>query len=139
MAVLFVGIDSTQFTMLIMFSIQHLFTEMVRHMLEGAETFDTRVWVAAVAVVMGTLVMLALGTCYLLYRECHLPSSKYLSCMEYNFTKSVALFDQLSNAYTKRFSLNASSNELKFRLLEALDEELEAFPRRSLLPKISKA
>lgn len=48
--------------------------ELARHLLEGAETFDTRVWVAAVAVVMGTLVMLALGTCYLLYKECHIPN-----------------------------------------------------------------
>lgn len=48
--------------------------ELARHLLEGAETFDTRVWVAAVAIVMGTLVMLALGTCYLLYKECHIPS-----------------------------------------------------------------
>ncbi|XP_054289240.1 protein turtle homolog A isoform X2 [Macrosteles quadrilineatus] len=47
--------------------------ELGRHLLEGVETFDTRYWVAAVAVVMGTLVVLALGTCYALYRECHLP------------------------------------------------------------------
>uniref|UniRef100_A0A1B6CS62 Fibronectin type-III domain-containing protein n=1 Tax=Clastoptera arizonana TaxID=38151 RepID=A0A1B6CS62_9HEMI len=50
--------------------------ELGRHLLEGAETFDTRVWVAAVAIVMGTLVVLALGTCYALYRECHIPLSK---------------------------------------------------------------
>ncbi|XP_046993685.1 protein turtle homolog A isoform X4 [Schistocerca americana] len=48
--------------------------ELARHLLEGAENFDTRVWVAAVAVVMGTLLMLAIGTCYLLYKECHIPS-----------------------------------------------------------------
>ncbi|XP_075220763.1 protein sidekick-1 isoform X2 [Lycorma delicatula] len=46
------------------------------HLLEGAQTFDTRIWVAAVAVVMGTLVVLALGTCYALYSECHIPLSK---------------------------------------------------------------
>ncbi|RZF42916.1 hypothetical protein LSTR_LSTR003632 [Laodelphax striatellus] len=50
--------------------------ELGRHLLEGAETFDTRVWVAAVAVVMGTLLVLALGTCYALYAECRLPLSK---------------------------------------------------------------
>lgn len=50
--------------------------ELGRHLLEGAENFDTRVWVAAVAVVMGTLVVLAVGTCYALYRECHIPMSK---------------------------------------------------------------
>ncbi|CAB3373959.1 Hypothetical predicted protein [Cloeon dipterum] len=44
--------------------------ELARHLLEGAETFDTRVWVAAVVVVMGTLAMLAGGTFYLLYKEC---------------------------------------------------------------------
>ncbi|KAJ4429421.1 hypothetical protein ANN_21590 [Periplaneta americana] len=48
--------------------------ELARHLLEGAQTFDTRVWVAAVAVVMGTLLMLAIGTCYLLYKDCHIPS-----------------------------------------------------------------
>jgi hypothetical protein len=51
-------------------------TELARHLLQGAQTFDTRVWVAAVAVVMGTLLMLAVGTCYLLYKDCHIPSSK---------------------------------------------------------------
>ncbi|XP_022207986.2 uncharacterized protein LOC111064545 [Nilaparvata lugens] len=54
--------------------------ELGRHLLEGAETFDTRVWVVAVAVVMGTLLVLALGTCYALYTECrtrpHVPLSK---------------------------------------------------------------
>ncbi|XP_069686294.1 cell adhesion molecule DSCAML1 isoform X2 [Periplaneta americana] len=49
--------------------------ELARHLLEGAQTFDTRVWVAAVAVVMGTLLMLAIGTCYLLYKDCHIPST----------------------------------------------------------------
>ncbi|XP_046390641.1 protein turtle homolog A isoform X2 [Ischnura elegans] len=48
--------------------------ELARHLLEGAEEFDTRVWVAAVAVVMGTLLMLAVGTCYLLYKECQTPN-----------------------------------------------------------------
>ncbi|XP_023722306.1 uncharacterized protein LOC111872530 [Cryptotermes secundus] len=48
--------------------------ELARHLLQGAQTFDTRVWVAAVAVVMGTLLMLAVGTCYLLYKDCHIPS-----------------------------------------------------------------
>ncbi|KAF4523497.1 hypothetical protein B566_EDAN004568 [Ephemera danica] len=48
--------------------------ELARHLLEGAETFDTRVWVAAVVVVMGTLVMLAGGTFYLLYKECHIST-----------------------------------------------------------------
>lgn len=48
--------------------------ELARHLLQGAQTFDTRVWVAAVAVVMGTLLMLAIGTCYLLYKDCHIPS-----------------------------------------------------------------
>ncbi|KAG8232025.1 hypothetical protein J437_LFUL012049 [Ladona fulva] len=48
--------------------------ELARHLLEGAEDFDTRVWVVAVAVVMGTLLMLAIGTCYLLYKECQTPN-----------------------------------------------------------------
>ena len=51
--------------------------ELARHLLEGAQTFDTRVWVAAVAVVMGTLLILAIGTCYLLYKDCHFISCKY--------------------------------------------------------------
>lgn len=52
------------------------FPELARRLLEGAESFDTRVWVVAVVVVMGTLVMLAIGTCYLLYKECRTPSCK---------------------------------------------------------------
>lgn len=50
--------------------------EQARHFLEGAEKFDTRVWVAAVAIVMGTLVILGLGTCFLLYQECRVPGGK---------------------------------------------------------------
>ncbi|BES95119.1 FN3 [Nesidiocoris tenuis] len=47
--------------------------ELAKHLLEGAETFDTRVWVAAVAIVMGTLLVLATATIYALYRECRIP------------------------------------------------------------------
>ncbi|KAL0125129.1 hypothetical protein PUN28_004340 [Cardiocondyla obscurior] len=54
------------------YSIEEL--ELARHLLAGVENFDTRVWVAAVGIVMGTLLILGLGTCYLLYRECKVPS-----------------------------------------------------------------
>ncbi|KAK9513018.1 hypothetical protein O3M35_001304 [Rhynocoris fuscipes] len=49
--------------------------ELGKHLLAGAENFDTRIWVAAVAVVMGTLLILATATIYALYKECHLPLS----------------------------------------------------------------
>ncbi|CAD6241094.1 hypothetical protein G9C98_004809 [Cotesia typhae] len=48
--------------------------ELAKHLLAGVENFDTRIWVAAVGIVMGTLMVLGLGTCYLLYRECKAPS-----------------------------------------------------------------
>ncbi|KAK4872441.1 hypothetical protein RN001_014470 [Aquatica leii] len=48
--------------------------ELARHFLEGADKFDTRMWLVAVGVVMGTLVVLGLGTCFLLYQECRTPS-----------------------------------------------------------------
>lgn len=48
--------------------------ELARHFLEGADKFDTRMWLVAVGVVMGTLVVLGLGTCFLLYQECRAPS-----------------------------------------------------------------
>ncbi|KAJ8969491.1 hypothetical protein NQ317_009213 [Molorchus minor] len=47
--------------------------ELARHMLEGADKFDTRVWAVAVGIVMGTLVLLGLGICFLLYQECRIP------------------------------------------------------------------
>lgn len=50
--------------------------ELVRHFLEGAKDFDTRVWVLAVVIVMGTLLVLGLGTCFLLYQECKVPGGK---------------------------------------------------------------
>ncbi|XP_060520909.1 cell adhesion molecule DSCAM isoform X2 [Cylas formicarius] len=40
----------------------------------GADQFDTRIWAAAVGVVMGTLVLLGIGTCILLYQECKTPT-----------------------------------------------------------------
>ena len=46
------------------------FAELAKHMLEGLQTFDRRYWVGAVGIVMGSLMILGLGTCYLLYREC---------------------------------------------------------------------
>ncbi|XKL67727.1 hypothetical protein PGB90_003218 [Kerria lacca] len=47
--------------------------ELARHLLEGAETFDTRTWLAAVAIVMTTLVILTIGTCCALYRDWFIP------------------------------------------------------------------
>ncbi|XP_045463175.1 protein turtle homolog A isoform X3 [Harmonia axyridis] len=41
---------------------------------EGADEFDTRAWAVAVGIVMGTLILLGLGTCFLLYQECRMPS-----------------------------------------------------------------
>lgn len=35
-----------------------------------AENFDTRVWIVAVSIVMGSLLILSLGTCLVLYKEC---------------------------------------------------------------------
>ena len=55
-----------------------IFPELARHLLAGVENFDTRVWVAAVAIVMGTLMILGFGTCYLLYRECKAPCKHLL-------------------------------------------------------------
>lgn len=58
--------------------------ELAKHLLEGAETFDTRVWVAAVAVVMGTLIVLGSATIYILYKESHLSivSEKEVEALE---------------------------------------------------------
>ncbi|XP_033225115.1 protein turtle homolog A isoform X2 [Belonocnema kinseyi] len=53
--------------------------ELARHLLQGAENFDTRVWVAAVGIVMGTLMILGLGTCFLLYRECRASCTRIYS------------------------------------------------------------
>lgn len=50
--------------------------DLARHLLVGAEKFDTRVWAVAVGIVMGTLVLLGLGTCFLLYLECRVPGGK---------------------------------------------------------------
>ncbi|KAK9881587.1 hypothetical protein WA026_016458 [Henosepilachna vigintioctopunctata] len=47
--------------------------ELARQLLAGADKFDTRAWAVAVGVVMGTLILLGLGTCFLLYQECRLP------------------------------------------------------------------
>ncbi|KAJ8922224.1 hypothetical protein NQ315_004161 [Exocentrus adspersus] len=47
--------------------------ELARHLFEGADKFDTRVWAVAVGIVMGTLILLGLGTCFLLYQECRTP------------------------------------------------------------------
>ncbi|GLH09487.1 Uncharacterized protein GBIM_14589 [Gryllus bimaculatus] len=50
--------------------------ELARLLLKDAKDFDTRVWVVAVVIVMGTLLILTTGTCYLLYKEYHVPASK---------------------------------------------------------------
>ena len=47
--------------------------ELARHLLEGADKFDTRWWAAAVGVVMGTLFLLGMGTCAMLYQELKMP------------------------------------------------------------------
>lgn len=52
------------------------FVELARQLLAGADEFDTRAWAVAVGIVMGTLILLGLGTCFLLYQECRIPSGK---------------------------------------------------------------
>nr|CAH7748641.1 unnamed protein product [Callosobruchus chinensis] len=48
--------------------------ELARHLLQGVETFDRRIWAVAVGIVMGTLILLGLGVCFLLYHECRISS-----------------------------------------------------------------
>uniref|UniRef100_A0A182RHU1 Ig-like domain-containing protein n=1 Tax=Anopheles funestus TaxID=62324 RepID=A0A182RHU1_ANOFN len=48
--------------------------DLVRRIMIDAKNFDTRVWIAAVGIVMGTLVILSLGTCIVLYKECREPA-----------------------------------------------------------------
>ncbi|XP_052866955.1 uncharacterized protein LOC128273077 [Anopheles cruzii] len=48
--------------------------DLVRRIMIDAKNFDTRVWIAAVGIVMGTLFILSLGTCIVLYKECHEPA-----------------------------------------------------------------
>ncbi|XP_055632165.1 uncharacterized protein LOC129772199 [Toxorhynchites rutilus septentrionalis] len=50
--------------------------DLIRRIMIDAQNFDTRVWIAAVGVVMGTLVILSLGTCIVLYKECREPIAK---------------------------------------------------------------
>lgn len=50
--------------------------DLIRRIMIDAQNFDTRVWIAAVGVVMGTLVILTLGTCIVLYKECREPIEK---------------------------------------------------------------
>ncbi|XP_058444555.1 uncharacterized protein LOC131426122 isoform X2 [Malaya genurostris] len=50
--------------------------DLIRRIMIDAQNFDTRVWIAAVGVVMGTLVILSLGTCIVLYKECREPIEK---------------------------------------------------------------
>ncbi|XP_035791222.1 uncharacterized protein LOC118466263 [Anopheles albimanus] len=49
--------------------------DLVRRIMVDAKNFDTRVWIAAVGIVMGTLVILSLGTCIVLYKECREPAA----------------------------------------------------------------
>ncbi|XP_053660136.1 uncharacterized protein LOC128709174 [Anopheles marshallii] len=49
--------------------------DLVRRIMIDAKNFDTRVWIAAVGIVMGTLVILSLGTCIVLYKECREPAA----------------------------------------------------------------
>ena len=50
------------------------FSEVGKYLLEGVDTFDTRAWVVAVGVVLGTLVVLAMATCCLFYKEYSISS-----------------------------------------------------------------
>lgn len=44
--------------------------DLIRKIMIDAQNFDTRVWIIAVGIVMGSLVILSLGTCIVLYKEC---------------------------------------------------------------------
>ncbi|XP_063383692.1 cell adhesion molecule DSCAML1 [Cydia fagiglandana] len=56
--------------------------ELYKHFFTGAEHFDTRTWLAAVCVVMGTLLVLAAGTCAVLCREWRRPEFEEQDIME---------------------------------------------------------
>lgn len=45
-------------------------SDLILRIMEDAKGFDTRIWIAAVGIVMGTLVILTCGTCIVLYKEC---------------------------------------------------------------------
>lgn len=80
-----------------------IISELARHLLAGVENFDTRVWVAAVGIVMGTLMILGIGTCYLLYRECKVPCKHFLVTLSKSF-----------RFYSFSFMLFISADETEF-------------------------
>ncbi|XP_063225073.1 protein turtle homolog A [Bacillus rossius redtenbacheri] len=66
--------EATQLQATTLHSVEEI--ELARQLLDGVDQFDTRVWVVAVAVVMGTLLLLAAATSFLLYRECRGPLAR---------------------------------------------------------------
>jgi hypothetical protein len=45
------------------------FLELSKHFIEGVDTFDVRIWIIAVGIVISTLVILGVATCCLFYKE----------------------------------------------------------------------
>lgn len=46
-----------------------ILTELGKHFLDGVDTFDVRIWIIAVAIVISTLLILGVATCCLFYKE----------------------------------------------------------------------
>ncbi|XP_017784871.1 PREDICTED: protein sax-3-like isoform X2 [Nicrophorus vespilloides] len=93
--------------------------ELERHFLQGVKNFDTRIWVVAVGVVMGTLVVLGFGTCFLLYQECRAPSDcfKLGLCVQESddqevieLVPNIILNPGFDGDHTERFPSDENSN-----------------------------
>jgi len=46
-----------------------VYIELSKHFLDGVDTFDVRIWIIAVGIVISTLVILGVATCCLFYKE----------------------------------------------------------------------
>ncbi|XP_026475892.1 uncharacterized protein LOC113381154 [Ctenocephalides felis] len=94
--------------------------ELARHLLTGADQFDTRVWVAAVAVVMGTLTVLTFGTCLLLYKECRAPNEDDMCLQE---TMELVPNIILNPGYCEMRS-EANANDIRYSINNSINEEI---------------
>ncbi len=50
--------------------------ELRKHFLDGVDSFDVRIWIIAVGIVVSTLVVLGVATCCLFYKEYNMHLGK---------------------------------------------------------------
>lgn len=100
------------------------FLDLIRLIQPDLDNFDPRIWIVAVSIVLGTFVILAIGLCIVLTKEC------YQSSQAGTETNSICINNQNNNQKISYFNnhrndLNRSSDVISNNIVIVVDDDYE--------------